>query len=193
MRFSSNGPRSDQALLFLEPADVLRYAVALLSTSPRALSQGSSMGPSTTLETVSGERLRSSMTGPRAFPMVFLFSSLELRSVDLFCNVSMSAATAARSFRKLAKLDSTEFKTSSHSTIDLCRTSRALLSSTTTAGLVKRRAWMHDTNGQGSHSRSVWDRLVPAGIVSKGCVEASSPRSSPARSKSSWRSASVIE
>lgn len=115
--FSNNGPRSASALVSVWAAFFL-CAAALLSSSDSAFTHTSSICPSAILETTAGEILRSSTIGPRHFSTAFLFSSFMLRVVDLACSVSISAETAARSFRKLVRFVSTELRMSSQARID---------------------------------------------------------------------------
>lgn len=128
MRFSSNGLRSLIPLMSRDSFTLPSSALALLSTSARARTHASSIGPSTIFLTTVGARLISSTTGPRPLSTTFLFSNLTLRAVDRACKVSISADTAARSLRKLAKLISTEFRMSSQAKIDLWRSSNFSLS-----------------------------------------------------------------
>lgn len=126
--FSNSGPRSSEALLCGAPADFFLCMVALLSTSVSTLDQDSSIWPSDILEMVSGDTLSSSTSGPSAFSTPLRSSSLLLRAVERACSDSMSADTAARSLRKLARFVSTEFKTSSQAVMDRCRSWNLVLS-----------------------------------------------------------------
>lgn len=122
MSFSKIGSRSLAALLGLVSDFFLKEAV-FRSSSASILAHVSSMCPSEIFEMTSGDRLSSSTRGPRAFSTCFRFSSLLFKAVDRVCRDSMSADTVARSLRKLARLISTELRTSSHASIDRWRSS----------------------------------------------------------------------
>ncbi len=89
------------------------------------------MWPSDILDTTMGDTLSSSTMGPRAFSTALRFSSLTFRAVDRACRVSMSADTAARSLRKLVRLDSTELRMSSQARMDRWSSSNFALSRST--------------------------------------------------------------
>jgi hypothetical protein len=89
------------------------------------------MWPSDILDTTTGETLNSSTIGPKAFSTAFLFSNLTFRAEDRACRLSISADTAARSLRKLVRLDSTELRMSSHARMDRWSSSNLALSRST--------------------------------------------------------------
>jgi hypothetical protein len=124
---SSKGPTSVAAFAGAE-LPVFRRTAALLSISTRVLTQDSSIGPSDILCTTTGEMLSSSTIGARPFSTACLLATLTLSAVDLLCNVSMSAETAARSFLKLVRFVSTALRTSSQARIDRCKSSSFVLS-----------------------------------------------------------------
>lgn len=128
--FSSNGPTSARALPVV-CCEGFFNADVRLSRSAKVFTHASSMWPSEILDTTTGETLNSSTIGPRAFSTAFLFSSRTFRPVDRAWRVSISADTAARSLRKLVRLDSTEFKMSSHARMDRWRSSNLALSFST--------------------------------------------------------------
>jgi len=131
IRFSSNGFRSPMPFIFRCSFDLASIALDRFSTSAKALTQASSIGPSTIFLTTAGEMLTSSTMGPRPFSTFFRFSNLTFNAVDRACKVSISAETCARSFWKLVRFNSTEFSTSSQARIDRWRSSNLALSRST--------------------------------------------------------------
>lgn len=120
--FSNRGPRSSAA--FICRVSVLFLAAVLrLSSSASIFVHASSICPSEILEMTSGDRLSSSTRGLNAFSTLCLFSNLLFSAVDRAWRDSISADTAARSLRKLARLISTELSTPSHAAIDRWRSS----------------------------------------------------------------------
>lgn len=109
-------------------------AEALLSISINVLAHSSSIWPVVILEMVSGDTLSSSTNGPSAFSIRLRFSNLLLSALERDCSVSMSADTVERSLRKSARFISTEFRMSSHATMDRCKASNRALSSSSTIG-----------------------------------------------------------
>lgn len=127
--FSNKGPSSADALLGCDPGeDFFLNAAVLLSSSDRIFVQDSSIRPVEILVTTSGDTLSSSTSGPKAFSTSLRFCSRRFSADERSCNDSISADTAARSFRKLARFFSTEFRTSSQAVIDRRRLSNVVRS-----------------------------------------------------------------
>lgn len=126
--WSSRGFRSEIPLMFCSSFALVSKALDRFSTSFNATTHVSSMTPSDIFFTTAGETVISSTIGPSPLSTTFRFSSRRLNAVDLACSVSISAETAPRSFWKLVRLISTEFRISSHARIDRWRSSNFVLS-----------------------------------------------------------------
>jgi hypothetical protein len=115
--FSKIGSRSFAALL-VSFSDFFLNMFDLRSSSASILAHDSSIWPSEILEMTSGGKLNSSTNGPNAFSTCFRLSNRLFSAADRVCRDSMSAETMARSLRKLARLSSTDSRTSSQASID---------------------------------------------------------------------------